>query len=77
MAELAETNKAVEDMKTAQNKALEKYDIRICIHLVITYTDTHSNEKLTQETEDIQVEEASLRYHINLLEENHNVKSDN
>ena len=73
MAELAETSKAVEDMKVTQNKALDRYDIFVHIN-VSCNTDTRSNEILTQETEDLQVEESSLRYHINLLEESYNVR---
>ena len=39
--------------------------------------DIHSNEKLTQELEDIQMEEASLKHHISLLEEIYNVEGEN
>ena len=35
--------------------------------------DIHSNKKLQEELEDLQIEEASLRYQINLLLENYNV----
>ena len=36
----------------------------------------HSNETLTQELEDLQIEEASLRYHVHLLEEIYNTESE-
>ena len=38
-----------------------------------TCIDIHSNKKLQEELEDLQIEEASLRYQINLLLENYNV----
>ena len=49
------TSKAVEDTKAKLDKAVEKY------------IDIHSNKKLQQEMEDLQIEEASLRYHVNPL----------
>ena len=48
------TSKAVEDTKATLDKAVEKY------------IDIHSNK--LQELEDLQIEEASLRYHVNLLQ---------
>ena len=38
---------------------------------------THSNEKLTQELEDVQMEEASLKHHISLLNEVYAVNGEN
>ena len=38
-----------------------------------TCIDIHSNKKLQQELEDLQIEEASLRYHVKVMQENYNV----
>ena len=41
---------------------------------MLTCIDTHSNKMLEQELEeDLQIEEASLIYHVKVMQENYNV----
>ena len=40
---------------------------------MLTCIDIHRNKILEQEVEDLQIEEANLRYHVNVMQENYNV----
>lgn len=48
---------------------MERYVTVHLYTLMLTCIDVHSNKELEQELKDLQIEEASLRYHIKLLKE--------